>query len=86
MDNEIDPALQRLENLLNSIAATQDDECDCAYVDDVMDEVAELMAQGVDIAPLMPRVHQHLQLCDCCHSEIRVLLTILESAETETAS
>lgn len=86
MDEEIDLALRRLENMLNMITATDEDECDCAYVDDVMDEIAELMAQGVDIAPLMPTVHHHLQLCDCCHSEVDVLLSILESAETNTTS
>ncbi|MCO5183807.1 MAG: hypothetical protein M9928_03670 [Anaerolineae bacterium] len=84
MDEQLLPALQRLENMLNMITATEEDECDCAYVDDVMDEIAELMAQGVDIAPLMPAVYHHLQLCDCCHAEVDVLLNILESAETNT--
>jgi hypothetical protein len=72
---------QKLEKMLKMIANTQENECDCDHVDELMEEAAELMAQGIDIGSIMPEVKQHLEICDCCHMELKALLAILETAE-----
>lgn len=74
--------MQEVETLLTMIAATQQNECDCAAVDSIMEEVAERMAQGVDMRAMRPDILHHLTLCTCCQSELQALMAILASAES----
>jgi hypothetical protein len=81
MDEQPADNLQKLDNLLKMIANTQENECDCDHVDQLLEQAVELMAQGIDIEPIMPEVKQHLDLCDCCHLEFKALLAILQPTE-----
>ena len=49
--------------------------CDDVFA--LLDQFAELAAQGEDVAQLMPLVKQHLDMCDDCREEYKVLERIV---------
>lgn len=68
---------QRITHLLQMLEKTKLTECDCAYVYEIMDEAAELVAAGADLTAVMPEVTHHFELCGCCRSEFAALQRIL---------
>jgi len=67
-----------MENLLNKLALTEENEISCDDVHELLDEFTELKKRGEDVQNLMPLVHQHLQLCADCSEEHDLLLQALE--------
>ncbi len=84
--NQTEPSISglpgRVRRLLNSLAATREDEISCDDVHAVLAEFTELHHKGVDVAHLMPRVQHHLDLCQACREEYEALLLAIE-AENE---
>ena len=71
--------VQRIQKLIKMVEMTKENEPDCSQVYELMDEVAELTAQGVDLSVVMPEIHHHLETCGCCHGEFTVLKSIIEA-------
>ncbi len=69
---------QRIKKILQAVHHTRDEECDCSYVYELMDEIAEALSDGVDLSVSMPEIHHHLDHCGCCNTEIEALRKILE--------
>jgi hypothetical protein len=67
-----------MENLLNKLVLTDENEISCDDVHELLDEFTELKISGEDVKNLMPLVHQHLQLCADCLEEHDLLLQALE--------
>ena len=66
-----------MQKVLTMLANTQDVELTCDDVFALLDQFAELAAQGEDVAQLMPMVKQHLDMCEDCREEYRVLENIV---------
>lgn len=69
----------KIKMMLDMIADTTEDECDCETIDKLMEEVAELATQGVDLSVQMPDIEAHFERCGCCRQEFEVLKLILSS-------
>lgn len=68
--------------MLEKLALTEPQEISCDDVHAVLAEFAERSQQGEDVSHLMPKVHQHLELCPDCREEFEALLLAME-AENE---
>lgn len=71
-------AEKMMENLLNKLVLTDENEISCDDVHELLDEFTELKILGEDVKYLLPLVHQHLQLCADCFEEHELLLKALE--------
>jgi len=67
----------RMQKMLAMLSNTQDVELTCDEVFALLDQFTELAAQGEDVRQLMPLVQQHLDMCEDCREEYRVLENIL---------
>jgi hypothetical protein len=47
-----------------------------------MDQFAEMVMRGEDVAHLMPLVQHHLDMCADCREEFEALLRILRASPT----
>jgi hypothetical protein len=65
------------EKMMAMLSNTQDVELTCDDVFALLDQFTELAAEGEDVAQLMPLVKQHLDMCEDCREEYRVLESIL---------
>lgn len=74
------PIPELLRKMLGQLVNTQDIELTCDEVLALMDQFAEAAQRGEDVARLMPRVQQHLEMCPDCRGEYEALLRILKSA------
>lgn len=83
MSQNIPIELARLHDLLHAVVNTHEAECDCDTVYQVMDQMADLVAAGVDVSPLMSDVHHHLTLCHCCQGEWDALLAIVQAGANQ---
>jgi hypothetical protein len=63
--------------LLKMINRTQVIELSCDEVHKLLDQYAELVIRGEDVASLLPLVHKHLDLCPDCSEEYEALLQIM---------
>lgn len=68
---------EMMKKMLTMLSNTQDIELTCDEVFAVLDQFAELAAQGEDVSQLMPLVKQHLDMCPDCQDEYRVLERIV---------
>lgn len=68
---------EMMQKLSTMLSGTQDVELSCDDVFALLDQFAELAAQGEDVAQLMPLVKQHLDMCDDCREEYKVLENIV---------
>lgn len=59
------------------LSHTHEVELTCDEVFALLDQFTELAAEGEDVAQLMPLVHHHLDMCDDCREEYKVLESIL---------
>ncbi|GEM_PF-350963 len=75
---EVGDALVR--KMLLSLKVTSLDELTCEDTYALLDQFAELVANGEDAACLMPLVKQHLDLCGECYEEYEALEQILVAA------
>ena len=67
----------RMQKMLAMLSNTREVELTCDEVFALLDQFTELAAQGEDVAQLMPLVQQHLDMCEDCREEYRVLESIL---------
>ncbi len=67
-----------MQKMLAMLSNTREVELTCDEVFVVLDQFAELAAQGEDVAQLMPLIQQHLDMCEDCREEYRVLESILQ--------
>jgi hypothetical protein len=77
------PSSQRQEALkamARRIGQTQEVELTCGEVFDLLDQYAEMAANGEDVTKLMPLVRQHLEMCADCQEEFEALLKVLQSS------
>lgn len=68
---------EKMQKMMAMLSNTRDVELSCDEVFDLLDQFAELAAQGEDVRKLMPLVQQHLDMCEDCREEYRVLESIL---------
>lgn len=73
-------AQQVLKAMLRKIEHTQEIELTCGEVFDLLDQYAEMAANGEDVTQLMPLVKQHLEMCSDCREEFEALLNVLKSS------
>lgn len=66
--------------MLRNIARTQEIELTCGEVFELLDQNAEMAANGEDVAEIMPLVKQHLEMCADCREEFEALLWVLQNA------
>jgi len=67
-----------MENLLNKLAITEEQEISCDDVHELLDQFSEMKMRGEDVAHLMPLVQRHLELCPDCREEHEALMQALE--------
>jgi len=70
---------EMMKNMMAMLSNTQDVELTCDDVFALLDQFAELAAQGEDVAQLMPLVKQHLDMCEDCREEYKVLESIVHN-------
>jgi hypothetical protein len=75
-------APEAMKAMLRKIERTQEIELTCGEVFDVLDQYAEMVANGEDAAQLMPLVKQHLEMCPDCREEFEALLKVLQNSQT----
>jgi predicted component of type VI protein secretion system len=68
---------EMMQKLSAMLSGTQDVELSCDDIFALLDQFAELAAQGEDVAQLMPLVKQHLEMCADCREEYKVLERIV---------
>lgn len=68
---------EMMQKMMAMLSNTQDVELTCDDVFALLDQFAELAAQGEDVAQLMPLVKQHLDMCEDCREEYKVLEKII---------
>lgn len=69
----------KIQKIMEMLSDTREVELTCDEVFALLDQFTELAAQGEDVAQLMPLVQQHLDMCDDCREEYRVLESIVHS-------
>ncbi|MEP7136261.1 MAG: hypothetical protein ABI904_15140 [Chloroflexota bacterium] len=67
----------KMQKMLAMLSNTREVELTCDQVFALLDQFTELAAQGENVAQLMPLVQQHLDMCEDCREEYRVLESIL---------
>jgi hypothetical protein len=68
---------EKMQNMMAMLSATREEELTCDEVFALLDQFTELAAQGENVAQLMPLVQHHLDMCDDCREEYKVLANIL---------
>ena len=70
-----------LARMLNMIESTTEADSGCDAVYDVMEELVEMQLDGGNLQELVPAIHNHLESCMCCQSELNALRKILEAGD-----
>jgi predicted component of type VI protein secretion system len=70
---------EKMQKMMAMLSATREEELTCDEVFALLDQFAELAAQGEDVEKLMPLVQHHLNMCADCMEEYRVLENILHN-------
>lgn len=65
--------------LMQLIEKTEEGEYSCEETFDLLDEYAELAADGQDVSALMPLVKKHVDHCPDCGPRFEILLDILQN-------
>ena len=68
-----------MRKMLRMVERTRDDEYSCDQVHELLDQFAEAIARGEDVAKLMPLVQHHLDMCPDCREEFEALLRIVQA-------
>jgi predicted anti-sigma-YlaC factor YlaD len=66
-----------ITRILTMLAKTEDTELSCDEVFALLDEFAELQAQGKDASMYRPLVEKHLRACPDCREEYEALLSMI---------
>ncbi len=70
---------EMMQKMMAMLSNTQDVELTCDDVFAVFDQFAELAARGENVAQLMPLIQQHLDMCEDCRDEYKVLESIVQN-------
>jgi hypothetical protein len=68
---------EKMQKMMSMLSGTREVELTCDEVFDLLDQFTELAEQGEDVAQLMPLVQHHLDMCDDCREEYKVLQSII---------
>ncbi|MDP1624477.1 MAG: hypothetical protein Q8L64_01785 [bacterium] len=68
---------EMMQKMLTMLSNTREVELTCDEVFEMLDQFAELAARGEDVAQLMPLIQQHLDMCEDCREEYKVLEKII---------
>lgn len=77
----MDPA--RLNQWLEAVATTGDEELDCDSVFELMDRAVELAASGQDVHALLPGIALHLDHCPDCRDQYETLTAFWEDSQPD---
>ena len=66
-----------IARILTMLENTEDTELGCDEVFALLDEFAELQAQGKDASMYQPLVEKHLRTCPDCREEYEALLSMI---------
>jgi hypothetical protein len=66
-----------MKKMLMMLSNTREVELTCDEVFALLDQFVELAEQGEDVEQLMPLVQHHLDMCEDCREEYRVLKSIV---------
>ena len=72
---------ERVKNLIDLVAATQDDLLDCDGCLAHVGEFAEAQLTGRSLDAALQSVERHLASCGCCQHEFEVLLSALSTLD-----
>ncbi len=70
---------EMMQKMMAMLSNTQDVELTCDDVFAVLDQFAELAARGENVTQLMPLIQQHLDMCEDCREEYKVLKSIVQN-------
>ncbi len=73
--------VDKLTTMVRGVARTQETEYSCDDAYQLLDEFTEAVAQGKDVAKLMPLVQQHLEMCPDCREEFEALLRVVRTTQ-----
>jgi hypothetical protein len=68
---------EKMRKLMAMLSNTEEVELTCDEVFALLDQFTELAAQGEDVRHLMPLVQHHLDMCEDCREEYKVLQSLL---------
>ena len=68
-----------LRKVAQQIEMTHEVEYSCDDVLRLLDQFAEAVLRGEDVAQLMPLVQRHLEMCPDCREEFEALMRILKA-------
>ena len=74
--------IDKLKMMVRGVARTQETEYSCDDVYQLLDEFTEAVAQGKDVAKLMPLVQQHIEMCPDCREEFEALLRVVRATHS----
>lgn len=69
--------VQTARNMVQMVAMTVATEYSCADAYQLLDQFAEVVASGENVAALMPLVYRHLEMCQDCREEFEALLRVV---------
>ncbi len=69
------------EKMLHMIQLSQEVELSCDEVHDLLDQYAEMVIRGENVANLLPLAHYHLEMCPDCREEFEALSLILQAQQ-----
>ena len=70
------PDKQRLQQWFESIASTEEEEVDCAALEEALETIVVIASSGEDIRNVLPAIAVHLDHCPEC-GEIYETLVVL---------
>lgn len=70
-----------IEQLIRSLASSNEEELSCSEVYDLLDQYAESHLRGEDAERLMPLLKEHLDVCHECCDEYEALISAVEGSK-----
>ena len=67
------------EDIRNRLLGSASPDPGCEACFEILDQYAEAVLQGVDVAQLFPQVIAHLESCEACREDTEGLIAILRS-------
>lgn len=72
-----------LKDLLHRVLKTRTEEIGCDTCYESLDRFVEIELDGKDAAQALPLVQNHLDRCQGCNEEYKVLLTALQNLQND---
>ena len=71
--------IERMKRMIHMAGATAETEIACEEAYRLLDQYAEMVLRGDDVAEEMPEVKHHLEMCGDCFEELDVLVKALRA-------